>query len=65
VEFQRLCDVLSKKGNKLCTNVKNKMDKYVDLNETCHVAISTSIAKLHIHALENNIVNDKLNLRCV
>jgi hypothetical protein len=64
VEFQRLCDVLLEKKNKLFTNVKTRWINMLILVKHVMEKYRPLIAKMHIDAPKNNIVNDKLNLFC-
>jgi hypothetical protein len=65
VEFQRLCDVLLEKGNKLFTNVKTRWINMLILVKHVMGNYRPLIAKMHMDAPKNNIFNDKLNLFCV
>jgi hypothetical protein len=65
MEFQRLCDVLLEKENKLFTNVKTRWINMLILVKHVMEQYWPLIAKMHIDAPKNNVVNDKLNLFCV
>jgi hypothetical protein len=41
LEFQRMCDVLTCKGNKIAKKCENKMDQHIVSYETCDGVIST------------------------
>ncbi len=65
MEFQLLCDVFIVKGNKFFTNVKTRWINMLILVKHVMEQYRPLIAKMHIEAPKNNIVNDKLNLLCV
>ncbi len=61
LEFQKLCEVFTKRKNKLFMNVK-RMDKYVIFYEMCYGIISTLNCKIHVDVPKSNIANENLSL---
>jgi hypothetical protein len=62
LEFQRMCYVLTWKGNKIPKKCENKMDRHIVSYEMCDGMISTYDCKDAWWCFKNNIANEKLNL---
>jgi hypothetical protein len=61
LEFQKLCEVFTKRRNKLFMNVKT-MDKYVFFIKMCYGTISTPNCKIHVDVPKSSFANENLSL---
>jgi hypothetical protein len=64
LEFQKLCEVLMEKGNKLFQNVKTKWINMLFLVQQVMEQYRPLITKMYVDVMKNNIATKNLSFFC-